>query len=99
MINWKITISKYKKASKEIPKAERRYSIAVGYMKKWEDMWTVATSKSFTFEVGFKDDERIKGKANILWSQHFKGQPKQVLIFLDGELKYGRDNLDKFMFR
>lgn len=96
-MSWKITITRYRKASKEIPKAERRYSAAVGYMKKWEEMWIVGHSKSYTFPV-WCDDDAIKVYANSIWARHFKGQPRQVLIFLGDELVYGKDNLNKYYF-
>ncbi len=96
-MDWKITITRYRKASKEIPKAERRYSAAVGYMKKWEKMWTPVETKEFTYDWGKLDDTEIKHYANIAWNV-FMGQPKQVLIFLGDELRYGKDNLKKFYF-
>lgn len=99
-MNWRITIIKYKKASREIPKEHRRYSIAVGYIKKWETMWQEITwtRKEFTFDWGCTDDKMIRDYANIAWVKYFKGQPKQILIYLGDELKFGKDNLDKFYF-
>lgn len=96
-MNWKITISRYKKKSKEIPKEFRRYSIAVGYVKKWEKMWHVIETKSFEFP--WLDDDIIKAKARELGNTYFKNQPKQVLIYFRGELVYGKDNLFKFYFK
>ncbi len=97
-MNWKITITRYRKASKEIPKEERRYSAAVGYMKKWADMWTTSGTQVFKYPWVTTSNEQIKDYANILWMEHFKGQPRQVLIFLGDELRYGKDNLKKFYF-
>ncbi len=97
-MQWKITITRFKKVSKEIPKEQRRYSLAVGYVKKWEKMWTTITTKEFTFDWGNTDDKMIKDYGNIAWMKYFKGQPRQILIYLGGELKYGKDNLNKFYF-
>ncbi len=97
-MNWKIIITRYRKASKEIPKDQRRYSAAVGYMKKWEKMWATSGIKSYKYPWGSTSKEQIKDYANILWMEHFKGKPRQVLIFLGDELKFGKDNLDKFYF-
>lgn len=97
-MEWKITISRYRKKSSEIPKENRRYSIAVGYVKKWEKMWTATTTKEFKFNWAVTSDGQIKAHANDIWKGHFKGQPRQVLIFLDGELMFGKDNLDKYFF-
>ncbi len=99
MMQWKITITRYRKTSKTIPKGERRYSAAVGYMKKWAEMWKPLGTKAFKYPWVTTDNEQIKGYANILWMEHFKGQPRQVLIFLGDELRYGKDNLDKYMFK
>lgn len=97
-MEWKITISRYKKKSKEIPKENRRYSIAVGYVKKWEKMWTVQSSVSYKYDWAKTSEDQIREYANIQWAEHFKGQPRQVLIFLGDELKFGKDNLDKYFF-
>lgn len=97
-MDWKITISSYKKKSKEIPKEFRRYSIAVGYVKKWEKMWHAITTKNFKYPWATTSEKQIMDYANILWAGHFKRQPRQVLIFLGDELKFGRDNLDKYRF-
>ena len=95
---WKITITKYKKLSKEIPKEQRRYSIAVGYVKKWAKVWQGITTKEFTFDWEDTSEKRIKEYANTAWRLYFKNQPKQILIYLGDELKYGKDNLNKFYF-
>jgi len=99
-MNWKITITKYKKVSKEIPKEQRRYSIAVGYVKKWAKVWQGMnwSTKEFTFDWGCTNDKMIKDYANVAWMKYFKGQPRQILVYLGGELKYGKDNLNKFYF-
>ncbi len=97
-MNWKITITRYRKKSVDIPKAERRYSAAVGYIKKWAEMWTVTTTKEFKFNWAVTSDGQIKAHANDIWKGNFKGQPRQVLIFLGDELRFGKDNLDKYRF-